>query len=180
MSSENQSSVLRRRSLLALVGASFLLPGSTRGIARVEPTRIPDKYIQDLLRRTEAGRNQTDGEFAAGQFMLNAERNGAELSAAIMQLEGVHPNLAVAQISFLLSQPFNGMFLSRDEKKAIVYLSNTWPDHFEPFYEGENVETTRAELLEYLHSFPSLQRTFRRYGRPVPEMIAQGERRSPD
>jgi hypothetical protein len=99
-----------------------------QGIVQRAPTRVPEIYIEDLLRRTAVGHNDTDGEFAAGNYIAEANRDGGEVSGAIMQLEGVHPNLAVAQIWQLLSAPSHGNSLSRTERQAIVYLSNTWPE----------------------------------------------------
>lgn len=177
---ETPTSALKRRTLLALAGAAFLIPGSTDGITHRAPARIPDVYIQDLLRRTEVGHNYTDGEFAAANYIAESNRDGGEVSAAIMQLEGVHPNLAIAQLWQLLSAPSHGNSLSRTERQAIVYLSNTWPDRFEPFYTGENVATTRTELIAQLKSYPALQRSFRRYERPVTEIVASDVPRSTD
>lgn len=180
MRQETETRTLRRRTVLALAGVAFLVPGSIQGIAQRAPTRVPDTYIDDLLRRTQAGHNERDGEFAAGNYIAEANRDGGEVSAAIMQLEGVHPNLAVAQIWQLLSAPSHGNSLSRTERQAIVYLSNTWPDRFEPFYTGENVATTREQLIEELKSYPALRGAFRRYERPVSAIVAEGEKRSRD
>lgn len=180
MRQETPTSTLRRRTLLAFAGAAFLVPGSMDGITHRAPTRIPEVYVQDLLRRTEAGRNETHGEFAAGNYIAEADRSGGEVSAAIMQLEGVHPNLAIAQIQQLLSAPYHGNTLSKTERQAIVYLTNTWPDRFEPFYVGDGVATTRAELVEELYAYPSLRRAFLQHSRPVTEIVASGEARSTD
>ncbi len=179
-SRESGDSKIGRRSLLALAGAAFLLPGSTGGIGRAPSAQIPHEYVTDLLGRTAAGHNETDGEYKAGIYIAEANRNGADISAAIMQLEGVHPNLAIGQIYLLLSPPYYGNSLSRKERRAIVYLTNTWPERFEPFYRGENVAVSRSTLVEELRKYPALQRAFATYGRPLPEMVARDERRSTD
>ncbi|MBX9765182.1 hypothetical protein K2X83_00910 [Patescibacteria group bacterium] len=130
---------------------------------------MPPDILADLRARTSGSGETTHGnELAAGVFLFNENDRGKEVSAAILELFGedenaIAPDLAEAQVYWLLSNSRHGLRLSRTEREAIVALSNWWPETFAPYYRDS--ATTRAELVARLREYPSLQRAFQRLGR---------------
>jgi hypothetical protein len=139
---------------------------------RIEEARIahmPAEQLEDLRARTSrVGELRFGDELSAGRFLVSANNRGMEVSAAILEMHGEHekavaPDLAEAQLYWLLSNSGNGNRLSRNERSAIVALSNWWPETFTPYYrDGDGLRST---LVEDLRRYPALERAFARYGR---------------
>lgn len=177
---EKIESNLNRRSLLALFFASFV-SGSIyhKEVPRV--AHIPGVFLADLRLRSNPEKHQypETSEFGAGFYLAHANESGMDVSRAILELYGeeeneeppsITPDLADAQIYLLLRASGDGQYLSREEREAIVVLSNWWPERFDPYYTGG--PATRAELIERLRQYPSLQRAFRRNGRPTDSVLS--------
>ena len=174
MKRESAESKLSRRSFAALFGAAFLLSG----ITRPAPVHIPEAYLEDLRQMTRGEGGRMSNYSATGNYLDEENYRGGDISEAIMQLEGINPDLAASQISQLLYAPSWGGSLSQRERRAIVYLSNTWPDEFEPYFRGEGAPHTRAELVQQLSLAPALRGVFERYDRRSAIRTAESESRN--
>ncbi|MBY0539262.1 hypothetical protein K2P56_02405 [Patescibacteria group bacterium] len=152
-------------------------------LAEQNISHLPEIVLADLRARTSGvGETHFGDELAAGRFLASENELGREVSAAILELQGegdqkIAPDLAEAQVYWLLRNSGHGQRLSRTEREAIVALSNWWPEIFEPYY--DDGDGSRRTLVEEMRNYPSLQRAFERSGRQDIE-VADAKSRSSD
>lgn len=146
-------------------------------------SHFPETILADLRARTSGtGETHFGDELAGGRFLARENELGREVSAAILELHGegdkaIAPDLAEAQIYWLLRNSDNGRRLSGIERDAVVVLSNWWPETFEPYY--DDGDGSRRTLVEGMRRYPSLQRAFERSGRQDVD-VADANPRSTD
>lgn len=169
--------------LLPLVKSAHTSREEQRLRAERNISHLPETVLADLRARTSGtGETHFGDELAAGRFLATENAHGREVSAAVLELHGegeksIAPDLAEAQVYWLLRNSGNGQRLSRTEREAVVVLSNWWPETFEPYY--DDGDGLRHTLVEEMRRWPSLQRAFERIGRQNIE-VAEAETRSSD
>lgn len=138
-------------------------------IAERNISTLPETILNDLRARTSKIDPTPFGdELSAGRFFVSENNQGKEVGRAILQLysedaDAIAPDLAEAQLYWLLSNSSHGRRLSINERESIVALSNWWPETFTPYYrDGDGLRQT---LVERLREYPSLARAFERLGR---------------
>ena len=152
-------------------------------LAEQNISHLPEMILADLHARTSgSGETHFGDELAAGRFLASENELGREVSAALLELHGegnktIAPDLAEAQVYWLLRNSGNGQRLSTTEREAVVVLSNWWPETFDPYY--DNGDGTRRTLVEGMRRYPTLQRAFERIGRQDIE-VADANPRSTD